>query len=166
MAFIVETGAIVVGANSYSSLTDANLYFTDRGSPTAWTDSTDITKRASLIYATAWLDQNITWNSSIQTTEQSLGWPRAAFYDKEGRTIGGVGIIPSQVKIAAYELALEWIQQPFNESSSEGVSSESIGSTSISYIVTGSSKKSYSFVRMSLRGYGKSNSSVIELYRA
>ena len=54
MAFLVETGAGVPGANSYASVAFALAYLTDRGRATenGWTASTTAAKQAALIAAT------------------------------------------------------------------------------------------------------------------
>lgn len=165
MAFTPETGAIVANANSYVTLAYANAYFVDRGSPTDWTNAVNEDRQAALIYATTWLDQNMNWYSTIQDLSQSLGWPRVSFFDREGRTVGGSGVIPVPVKDATCELALQWLKDDFTDSSNEGIKSESIGSTSITYATT-SSRKNFTFVKMSLKDYATSGSNVATIYRA
>ena len=166
MAFVVEDGTIVANANSYVSLTYANTYFTDRGSPAEWTAATDASKQAALIYATTWLDQNIAWYSTIQNLNQTLGWPRINFFDREGRVVGGTGVIPVPVKDATCELALQWLREDFTSSVNEGIKSESIGNTSITY-ATSRTNKNYTFVKSTLKDYGSTGyGNVAITYRA
>lgn len=162
MAFDATVGGI--DANSYVNIVDADLYFTDMGSPAEWTGATVAQKQAALMYATMWLDSTFTWYSTICLYNQRLGWPRFQFIDTEGRFIGGSGVIPKRIKDATCELALEHIKNSINSSDLEGVQSESVGSSSITY---SKASKSYSFIKMSLNEYGtpsKANSKII--YRA
>ena len=166
MAFTVETGSIVANANSYVSIADANTYFTDRGSPTEWDSAYESDRKAALIYATTWLDQNISWYSSIQDLDQTLGWPRINFFDREGRTIGGTGVIPVPIKNATCELALQWLREDFTSSVNEGIKSESIGNTSITY-ATSRTNKNYTFIKSTLKDYGSTGyGNVAVTYRA
>lgn len=163
MAFTVEDGSIVLGANSYVSLDYANVYFADRGSPSDWVDAYVDAQEAALIYATAWLDYTFSWYSIIQDTDQVLGWPRTSYYDKEGRTIGGSGVIPTQVKNATCEMALQYLSEDFTSPDNEGVRSESIGASSITY---SKSYKNFTHVKMALKEFGTNTSNIATIYRA
>ena len=162
MAFDSTIGG--ASANSYVSIADADTYFDDRGKPSDWENAGLGTCQAALIYATAWLDQNFTWYSTIYSTDQALGWPRVQYYDAEGRQVGGSGVIPQKVKDAVCEMALQWIKDDFTSTDNEGIESESIGDASITYR---KSTKSYSFIKIMLKEYGTPNkSNNPTLYRA
>jgi hypothetical protein len=150
MSLIVEDGSLVANANSYVSLAYANTYFSDRANPIEWYESTEEIKQAALIYATAWVDSNYKWKSSIISTNQSLGWPRVAYLNSDGKTIEG---IPKKLKEAVCEMALNWIKEDFSSSEREGIETEKIGSSSITYR-TGS--KNYTYIKSLLRDYGSS----------
>lgn len=162
MAYTVEDGSIVAGASSYVTIAYADVYWSDRGSPCEWVDAYKDAKQAALMYATAWLEQNVEWHSCIQDTSQVLGWPRTSYYDSDGRTIGGTGVIPLPVQDATCELALQYIKEDFTSPDNEGIKSEAIGSTSISYSRT---YKSFSFIKQMLKGYGSNSSNQANMYR-
>lgn len=162
MAFDSTVGG--TNSNSYVSVVEAETYFADRGNPTTWTDANPSLIEAALIYATTWLDANISWNSSIYTTTQSLNWPRIEFYDIQGRVVGGDGVIPEKVKHAVFELALQWLKEDFTSTDNEGIASESIGGASVVYK---SNTKNYTFLKSLLQEYGTiSKSKNPTLYRA
>ena len=104
MAFTVETGAGISGANSYLAVADADTYHTDRGN-SAWT-GTDAVKQAALIKATAYLDAHYTWSTGVKYDDDNgLAWPRSGAIDKHGYSIDG-DVIPQAVLDATAELAL------------------------------------------------------------
>jgi hypothetical protein len=99
MAFKVETGDIVDGANSYGSVAGANTYFTDRGGM-GWT-GTDDQKQSYLIQATDYIESRYGHRfigEKIDADEQSLSWPRDAEGYEEDE-------IPEALKKATYEYA-------------------------------------------------------------
>lgn len=164
MAFDATVGG--TSSNSYVTLADANSYFTDRGDPADWANATDAEKQASLIYATTYIDNSMSWTSYIYSTDQALDWPRAQFVDKEGRTIGGAGVIPQKIKDSVCELALAHLKDNLNSTESENVSSESIGDASITYRGS-AANRSFSFIKMNLREYGNAGSAKSNVvYRA
>ena len=152
MALVAETGAGLSNANSYISLTDANTYWADYGSPADWDNATDAEKSSALMYATRWLDDNYQWYSLIYKTTQSLGWPRWSFYDSENREIAS-GAVPQRIKDATCELALAHLKDNLNSVDNEGIKSEKIGDASVTYS-SSSNQKSYSFIKLSLKEYG------------
>lgn len=103
---IIEDGTLVPDANSYISVAEADSYWVDHGSPVQWTGLTEDEKEVALIQATEYLETNYCFRSCLQSTTQSLSFPRLAFYDKEGRLLAGEGVIPKQIKNAQAELAL------------------------------------------------------------
>lgn len=157
MAFVAEDGTGLSNANSYVSLVDANAYFVQMANPTEWVNANNLERQAALIYATAWLDANFTWYSSVYVTTQSLGWPRWTFYDEESREIPS-GIVPQPVKDMTCELALEHLKNAFNDTTNEGIASERLGDASVTYRA-GGSQKSFSFIKMNLRRYGMAGKS-------
>ena len=102
MAFTVETGVGVAGANSYASLAAALAYHADRRN-TAWTDATDPDREAALVRASCALDALFSWPGMRLTEDQGLGWPRVSAYDRDGYYLEGV---PSAVIAATCEAAL------------------------------------------------------------
>jgi hypothetical protein len=103
MAFIVEDGSIVAGANAYVIVAEANAYF-DARYITTWVGS-ELQKQAYIIRATQYLDATYTFKGQIVSSEQTLRWPRVGVTDRDGRALAG-NIVPIMVKHAACELAL------------------------------------------------------------
>lgn len=116
MSLIVETGAIVAGAESYASVADANTYHANRGNA-AW-DALDDTdqKEPALRKATDYMLQvyRARWKGYRKSAVQALDWPRVSVY-LEPFLVDGTGtypylvsdtIVPTEVKQACMELAL------------------------------------------------------------
>lgn len=102
MAFTVEDGTIVAGANSFVDVAYADAYFSDRGI-TAWTGDTATVKQPALIKATDYIVQR--WSEMLKgdpvEDDQPLPFPR----DEEGD-------LPDTLLRAACEYALRAIAGP------------------------------------------------------
>lgn len=119
MSIVLETGAIVLNANSYVSVATIDAYHESRGN-TAWADATDEQKEAALIrgqeslarqYQGRWVGVKTNNNTGV-VNPQELPWPRKKEADKEdpikdadGIEIG-INTIPSRLKQAQMEAAL------------------------------------------------------------
>lgn len=103
MAFVIEDGTGKADSNSYTSTTEADLYFSDRGI-TAWAGTPE-EKQAWLIQATDYIDGRFggRFLGATQYTEapaQSLSFPRI------GIATVPAGTIPVNLKKACAEYAL------------------------------------------------------------
>jgi hypothetical protein len=118
MAFTVETGSIVTGANSLVSLADADAYHSDRANA-SW-DGSDEVRQAALVKATDYIQQKYTgcWKGELIRYDQPLDWPR------QGITDGVLTIqyneIPARLKAAVCELALEALTGTLNPTLARG----------------------------------------------
>lgn len=78
MAFIVEDGSVVAGANSYATLEYALSYFADRNRSSEFAGTED-QQRGWLVDATSYIDMR--WSTRFASTpfaaSQSLAFPRA-----------------------------------------------------------------------------------------
>jgi len=101
MAFVVETGAGVAGANSLCSVAFADAYFAERGI-TAWTGDTNAVKQPALIRATDYIETRfgLRFKGSKSNDDQALSWPR-----------DDVAILPPAISKAAAEYALRALTQ-------------------------------------------------------
>ena len=63
-------------ANSYITVADADLYFTDRYSSDEWDALGDEVKAKLLVTASLQLDWRVDWIGVKQTVEQAMEWPR------------------------------------------------------------------------------------------
>lgn len=78
MAFIVENGSVVAGANSYATLAYAQSYFADRGRASEFA-GTDDQQRGWLVDATSYIEMRFSTRfiSTPFSAAQPLSFPRA-----------------------------------------------------------------------------------------
>lgn len=94
-------------ANSYVTLEEANTYFADRVHADKWDAFVD--KEALLITSSQMLDWYFKWKGVKVNDAQSMKWPRMGAIRRDGSVIDDT-IIPPEVKVAVYELALSSIE--------------------------------------------------------
>ena len=123
---VKEDGTVIVGANSYVNLAEAENYISDMPSPAllTWNALADDVERESLlIYATRVLDQRARWNGQKFAAASPLRWPRVNVVDCDGLPVAH-DVVHSNVKAAVCEMAL-WFsipgQNPFTVSESQGI---------------------------------------------
>jgi len=152
MSLIVEDGTVVAGAESYLSVADANTYWTNHGSPSAWTAASTAAKESALRYATQWVDERFWWGGVIHSTAQVLDWPRQSCYDDEGRLIDDASI-PWQVKQAVAEMAKAHIDAALNASLTRGgaVQSERVDVIEVTYMDWASPETDFPYVKRLLQ---------------
>ena len=99
MAIVVEDGSVVIGANSYVSMEDANNYFTLRNN-SEWNQLEDAQKVAFIIAAMDYIEIRYgrRFIGCPQDEGQPLSWPR--------KDTGLTELIPSNLKKAVFEYAL------------------------------------------------------------
>jgi len=102
MALNATLGAI--DANSYVTLAEAEIYFTDRMHASAWGALTDEIKSSLLISGSQMLDWYVKWKGDKTTTTQSMQWPRADVICPSGVEIDD-NVLPPEVRTATYEQA-------------------------------------------------------------
>lgn len=90
-------------ANSYVTLAEADAYFEDRAYASAWCSFTD--QEQILITSSSMLDWYCEPKGVRASTTQSMAWPRKEAIRRDGTLIED-DVIPPEVKIAVYELAL------------------------------------------------------------
>jgi hypothetical protein len=105
MAFTVEDGTGVAGANAYIDLDYANAYHAERGN-SGWTGVDEVRQQA-IVRATDYVETR--WGTQFRgapefwETPQGLSFPRLYIYDHLGTAIEGV---PDLLKRAIAEYAL------------------------------------------------------------
>ena len=126
VTLVVETGAIVSGANTYISLDYADTYHANLGRAD-WANADEDTRKAALTngtrnldakYAGKWIGRQTDNNSSV---EQVLAWPREELDGEpiktsSGREIG-INTIPMAVKNACAEAAFLQLEGDIVQSS-------------------------------------------------
>lgn len=145
MALVVETGAVIAGANSYLAIADADAYHSDRGN-TAWSSASDSQKTAAILAATAFLDGRYRPRFKGYRTQpltQCLEWPRVSVdvdgYQgpKANRMTGRYylqgDIIPQRIKDAVCALALRALSGSLSPDLDPAVSKEKVDVIEIEY---------------------------------
>lgn len=108
MAFIVEDGSIVAGANAYIDVAFYKSYWNDRG---GHGNHSDEQKQAAIVIATQYVDNNFNWRGRIISEEQPLDFPRSGVYDDENRAIDN-DVVPVNLKYAICEYAKRQLDNP------------------------------------------------------
>lgn len=106
MALNATIGA--TDANSYVTQAEANAYFLDRAHSSAWTAFVE--KDQILMTSSQMLDWYINWKGYRASTTQNMLWPRESVVRKDGTTVDN-DVIPNEVKVAVYELALSSLEE-------------------------------------------------------
>jgi len=129
MALVVETGAIVDGANTLVNLQDYKDWLSARGFDAPVDDATGETE---LIRANDYLEE-LYWKGSRIKREQPLQWPRYDTVDKDGFDHLSHEI-PTDVVLAQIEIAYR-IREGFDPSEQvdRNISSESVDVLSVTY---------------------------------
>ena len=107
MAFTLEDGTGVVGANAYITAAEFVTHHSDRGN-TAYLDFTTPQHQAAIIRASEYVDKRfgIRFVGVRQSKEQGLEWPRLDAFDADGFLLFGPDDIPRNLKKAVAEYAL------------------------------------------------------------
>jgi hypothetical protein len=147
MALITENGTGQATAESYTSVAEADLYFSNRANAT-WAALTTGNKEASLRKATDYMLQTyrLRWNGTRINGVQALDWPRAYVkrqdYEYQGLNgatfIGGFyyypsNEVPTEVKNACAELALKASADELSPDLTQGVIREKVDVLEITY---------------------------------
>jgi len=104
---------LVVGEDTFVSLTDANTYHSDRAS-SVWTSTspTNPVKEAALRYSAAWLE-GVPWKGVVSTDAQEMTWPRV-YYDEYGHYHDDT---PQEILDAQCEMAVHHVSSALNKAS-------------------------------------------------
>lgn len=102
-------------ANSYVTEAEADTYFDERTTATAWASEATDDKERYLITATRRIDSE-RFDGYKTTTTQALKWPRDGACDDDGEEYDP-DTVPDIVKFATYETALELL----NDGTTDGL---------------------------------------------
>lgn len=110
MAFIVEDGTGVTGANSYVTLQYLYDYLTSRGLPGYDPSGEDPggqteIEQGKIVIATTYVDSKYNWPGTRKSRTQGLQWPRENATDRDGLDISDDSV-PIEVKNAVCEAYL------------------------------------------------------------
>jgi len=156
MTIIVETGAIVSGANSYVSLADADSYHSLRLNA-GWT-GTDAVKEAALVRAAQYIDVRYSFDGVPMNSEQPMAWPRYIWLDTDNRYVPSDSI-PQCVKDAQCEVALLAISGELLPAQDRGgrIASQSVSGVAVSYFADAPSGRTFPLIDAILRRVTTSN---------
>lgn len=131
MALVVETGAVVSGANAYVTLAELKTYIGTIALPTA----TDTAYENAIINATRYLDGKYRprWKGCrVNALAQALEWPRAnVLYEADGEQLTyssylPTTTIPQRLKDATCEAALRALSGPLAIDADASIQSKKI----------------------------------------
>lgn len=94
-------------ANSYVTVEEATSYFADRAHSSAWTEESN--QDSILVTASRMLDWYIKWKGIKSSVVQSMQWPRVGVVRPDTTEVDD-DVIPNDVKLAVFELALSSIE--------------------------------------------------------
>jgi hypothetical protein len=123
--------AVVVGTNSYLTVSEADSYFADRLNAAEWTVATTGDKEKALIMAARQIDR-LSFMGSITSTSQSMAWPRTGVADREGRPVSST-VVPQEVKDAQAETALSLLRGELTDGGDRGIQRVKAGSVEVEY---------------------------------
>jgi hypothetical protein len=111
MAFIVENGLGVPGANAYIDVAFADAHFTERGQLADWGDSDEelAEMRGAIVRATEHIERlyGVRFRGSTSGTTQGLAWPRDNAFDDNGAELIRVDLEIDSVDFAEDTLTIE-----------------------------------------------------------
>jgi len=175
MSLIVETGAVVAGAESYISVADATAYHAARGN-SPWATLTTPQMEEALRRATDYMVQfyRHRWKGYRKDGGQALDWPRTNVY-LEPFVQGGVGsypylvadnVVPEEVRKACAELALRAAAGELAEDLERAEISVTVGPITSTYDNTDPQQKRYRSIDLMLTPYVETSSSNVRIGRA
>lgn len=146
--------AIVVGTDTYLSVSDADSYWSNRGNAD-WSAASTAQKEAALREATQYVDSAFNFIGN-QIVTNVLAWPRDNVQILQGNFANVIYdrlTIPPQVKNAVAELALEALAARLAPSQSRGgaIKREKVDVIEVEYMDFAPSGKVYSFAAMILK---------------
>jgi len=133
MAIVVEDGAGLSTAETYTTVAEATAYHAARNN-TAWAAlATDALREAALRKATEYLDAvyRSRWQGLKYTETQALDWPRQGVVVDSWSV--GYDTIPEAIKRACAELALKASSADLAPDLTQGVTREKVGPIEVEY---------------------------------
>ena len=151
------------GAQSYCSVAIADTYHSDRGN-TAWSALTTAQKEQALRRATDYMDKYAAqWSGTRVSYDQQLDWPRWGVF-ANGFVVDHT-TAPCAVQNACAWLALKASTDDLSPELDTPVTSESVGSISVTYAAGASQIKRYPAVEAMLAPYLAGGGSTVRLTR-
>lgn len=175
MTLIVETGAIVAGAESLCSVATADTYHSDRAN-TAWAALSTPNKEANLRKATEYITATYreNWKGVRMSSSQTLDWPRSYVYlepvitgaNQEFPNLVASNIVPLEVQRACAILALTASTEVLLPDQTQVIVREKIGPLETEYDKASPQHKRYLLIDRMLRPYFATSDSTLKVSRA
>lgn len=143
MAFTVEDGTVVDGANSYLDVEDADAIIAEAGYSSTWAATDETVKETLLVRASLWLDaKHGKRYRGVRSTpsENRLAWPRTGATDDEDFPLVAV---PLALRRAVALLASIFASSPPEVETSREIGSASVGPLSVSFDPSASRERQY-----------------------
>lgn len=159
--------ALVVGTDSYISLSDANTYWSDRNNST-WSAASDADKEKALRESTQFLDGAYSFIGTIATISQRLAWPRSGALVTSGNfqyRQFEIDEIPQQIKDATCELALSALSDRLEPVTDDVITSVKVDVIEVDFADFAPSQKAFSFVTKLLNGLTTGSQNNVKLVR-
>lgn len=168
MTLIVETGAGVIGAESYATVAEASTYYADRGD-TTWALLTLAQQEQALRRATDYISAKYRWrwHGFRNTTTQTLCWPRslAPRSDLARNSYYPTDVVPAEVKLACNMLARRAAAGDLLKDQGRKKTSVTVGPISTTYEAGSPDETRYLAVDAVLRPLLKSGGGQISMVR-
>lgn len=165
MSITVETGAGLADAESYASVSDADIYLAARGF-SLWATMSTTEKEQALRRGTEYLQgfYNGRWKGEKLTSTQALDWPR------DGVVVDGFLIdydaIPERLKNACIKTAFKAAAGDLVPDLGRPTTSETVGPISVTYAVGARQQTRYQEIENMLAPYLEHASGSIKVSRA
>ena len=161
MSLIVEDGSGLATAESYVSLAEADLYFSNIGN-TAWALLTNSLKEQAIRRAMAYMTSTYRqrWQGYRRWPNQGQDWPRwnVFVHDLGYGAFVDPNSTPKLIKDATCDLAVYASVEDLQAPLTQGVLKETVGPISVEYDPNSSRTKSYAAVDAKLAIYTASGS--------
>lgn len=166
MALTVETGAGLVDADSYISLSDASARHSALGNAAWAAMASDTVREQALRRATTYMVQTYRqrWQGVRATADQALDWPRWGV-EADGYYVGA-DIVPTDVANACADLALRAASEDLSPDLERGIVREKVGPIETEYDRYSQQAKRFSAVDALLSPYMLAGGAMRRLIRA
>lgn len=132
MAFTLETGAGVTGANSLASVAQADDYWEDRVSTVNWGAKPTAEKQKRLVAATDYVVRRYRLSGTKKTYAQGLPIPRTGWTERDGPAIPDDVVPPQIIQAVCYLAGVTATLAPILDRGGR-VQSESVAGISTTY---------------------------------
>lgn len=146
--------ALEIGVDSFTSVADADTYWTEHAGGTNWAGATPTQKEQALREASQYIDKRYSWRGTHPgTVSQLLSWPRIDVIDDQGR-LRSASAVPEEVKDATAWLAEQALGGQLLPAKNRGGAIKQLkaGSVEIEYEDRAPTQKSFDYVDLLVSG--------------